>query len=59
MSPHALRRCGVPHATQQSCTPSVRCSVFPLEDLVAAHEFAERGHVRGKVGITISPDLVG
>ena len=26
---------------------------YPLEQLVAAHEFAEGGHVRGKVGIVI------
>lgn len=27
--------------------------VFPLDGMVAAHEYAERGHVRGKVGIEI------
>lgn len=30
--------------------------MFPLEELAAAHEYAEQGHVRGKVAITICDD---
>lgn len=36
-----------------SCHNSNPCRVFPLDGMVAAHEYAERGHVRGKVGIEI------
>ncbi|KIZ05608.1 hypothetical protein MNEG_2344 [Monoraphidium neglectum] len=27
--------------------------VWPLEETAAAHEYCERGHVRGKVGILV------
>ena len=29
------------------------CRVFPLEELVQAHEYVEQNHTRGKVGILI------
>jgi hypothetical protein len=31
----------------------VPCRVWPLEEMAAAHEYCEKGHVRGKVGILI------
>lgn len=40
----SLRPIVLPHRT---------CRVFSLEEMVAAHEYAEQGHVRGKVGIEI------
>lgn len=32
---------------------NLTCRVFPLEEMAAAHEYAEQGHVRGKVVISI------
>lgn len=33
--------------------PLAGCRVLPLEGVVEAHQYAEQGHVRGKLGIAI------
>lgn len=33
--------------------PHQHCRMWPLEEMAAAHEYCEQGHVRGKVGILI------
>lgn len=47
----------VSHALQPlHVKPTYTCRLYPLEEMAAAHEYAEQGHVRGKVVISICED---
>lgn len=50
-----LPSCPCPALTCPSSSCPSRRRVWPLEEMAAAHAYAEKGHVRGKVGITINP----